>query len=65
MASVLIRLNELKKIYREQDFRFTKEQQEAYNVLLKRRHEDISGFYRDGKVWIGSSLAGKPIDESV
>tara|TARA_E500000318_G_scaffold13317_2_gene12454 strand:+ start:4577 stop:4774 length:198 start_codon:yes stop_codon:yes gene_type:complete len=65
MPSVLIRLNELKKIYREQNFNFTKEQQEAYNVLLSRRREDVSGFYRDGKVWTGSSVPGKIIEESV
>jgi len=53
----------LKEEFKRQDFTFTKEQQERYNVLLNRRREEVEQWYKDGKVWIGPSTAGKALVE--
>lgn len=53
----------LKEEFKRQDFTFTKEQQERYNVLLNRRREEVKQWYKDGKVWIGPSNAGKALAE--
>jgi len=53
----------LKEEFKRQDFTFTKEQQERYNVFLNRRREEVKQWYKDGKVWIGPSTAGKALVE--
>jgi hypothetical protein len=53
----------LKEEYKRQDFNFTKEQRERYDVLLNRRREEVKEWYKDGKVWIGPSKAGKNLEE--
>ena len=61
--TVLQRLNELRLMWREQNFKFTKEQAEAYEVLLARRRERVSQLMKEGRMWIGPSEAGKPLAE--
>ena len=61
--TVLQRLNELRLLWREQNFVFTKEQQQAYDVLLARRRERVSELIKEGRVWSGPSEAGKPLAE--
>ena len=61
--TVLQRLNELRVIWREQNFKFTKEQEEAYNVLLARRKERVSQLIKEGRMWTGPSELGKPLEE--
>ena len=61
--STLQRLKELRQMWREQHFRFTHEQQEAYNVLIARRKERVRELIKEGRVWVGPSEAGKPLDE--
>jgi hypothetical protein len=53
----------LKEEYKRQDFNFTKEQRERYDVLLNRRREEVKEWYKEGKVWIGPSKAGKNLEE--
>lgn len=53
----------LKEEFKRQDFTFTKEQQERYDVLLNRRREEVKQWYKEGKVWIGPSKAGKSLEE--
>ena len=53
----------LKEEYKRQDFNFTKEQRERYDVLLNRRREEVKEWYKEGKVWIGPSTAGKALVE--
>jgi long-subunit acyl-CoA synthetase (AMP-forming) len=53
----------LKEEFKRQDFNFTKEQQERYDVLLNRRREEVKQWYKDGKVWIGPSNVGKALAE--
>ena len=63
-SETLRELQALQKQWRKQDFKYTKEQQERYDGLLAFRREQVNKFYEDGNVWIGPSLAGKPLDES-
>jgi hypothetical protein len=53
----------LKEEYKRQDFNFTKEQRDRYDVLLNRRREEVKEWYKEGKVWIGPSKAGKNLEE--
>jgi hypothetical protein len=49
-VNVLPHLNELKDAWRRQDFKFTKEQQEEYNMLIVARRERVKYFYDNGLV---------------
>lgn len=49
-VNVLPHLNELKETYRRQDFSFTRQQQEEYDILLQARRERVKWFYETGKV---------------
>ena len=48
--NVLPYLKELKDTWRKQDFRFTKEQQAEYDMLLDARRERVKYFYANGLV---------------
>lgn len=54
-VNVLPHLNELKETYRRQDFKFTKQQQEEYDILLQARRERVKYFYEAGLVSKGRS----------
>ena len=43
-VNVLPHLVELRKTWKDQDFRFTKEQQEEYDILLQARKERVKFF---------------------
>ena len=62
-VGTLIELAELKKPLRRQDFKFTPDQHEGYDLLLSLRRVHVAEYYEDGNVWIGPSLAGKKLDE--
>jgi len=62
-VGTLNELAELKKTLRRQDFKFTPDQQERYDLLLSLRRLHVAEYYEDDKVWIGPSLAGKKLDE--
>lgn len=62
-VGTLIELAELKKTLRRQDFKFTPDQQERYDLLLSLRRLHVAEYYEDGNVWVGPSLAGKKLDE--
>ena len=49
-VNVLPHLNELKEIWRKQDFTFTKQQREEYDLLLAARRERVKYFYDNGLV---------------
>ena len=53
-SQVLKRLNELRKVYQEQTFRFTSEQQKEYDNLKEIRRERVKYFYDNDLVWKGS-----------
>ncbi len=44
-VNVLHHLKELKDAWRRQDFKFTKQQQEEYDLLLTARRERVKYFY--------------------
>jgi len=52
-VNVLPHLQELKVAWRRQDFRFTKDQQEEYDLLMQARRERVAEFYATGRVQVG------------
>ena len=49
-VNVLPYMQELMVAWRKQDFKFTKEQQEKYDLLLATRRQRVKQFYADGRV---------------
>jgi len=60
-VNVLPHLNELKDAWRKQDFKFTKDQQEQYDILIAARRERVRYFYANGLV----SKGNKQKDEEI
>ena len=54
-SQVLKRLNELRKVYQEQTFKFTSEQQKEYDNLKQLRRERVMYFYDNDLVFRGSA----------
>ena len=61
--TTLQRMKELRQMWRDNNFFFTPEQQEAYEVLSARRKERVLELYKEGRVWVGPSEAGKTVEE--
>jgi hypothetical protein len=49
-VNVLPHLQELKTLWRQQDFRYTKDQREQYDMLVEARRERVKYFYEAGLV---------------
>ena len=58
-VNVLPHLQELRKVWKQQDFRFTKEQQEEYDILLQARKERVKFFYESNRVQVGPKVVKK------
>ena len=58
-VNVLPYLQDLKKKWRDQDFRFTKEQQEEYDMLMQARRERVAWFYETKRVQVGPKVTKK------
>ena len=58
-VNVLPHLNELRETWRNQDFRFTKEQQEQYDMLMEARKERVRWFYETNRVQVGPKVIKK------
>ena len=58
-VNVLPHLQELRKTWKDQDFRFTKEQQEEYDILLQARKERVKFFYESNRVQVGPKIVKK------
>ena len=58
-VNVLPHLQDLKKKWRDQDFRFTKEQQEEYDMLMQARRERVAWFYETNRVQVGPKVIKK------
>ena len=54
-SQVIKRLNELRKVYQEQTFKFTSEQLKEYDSLKEMRRERVKYFYDNDLVWKGSA----------
>ncbi len=63
-VNVLPHLNELKDAWRKQDFKFTKQQQEEYDILISARRERVKWFYETGQVFKGSKSAADKANEN-
>jgi hypothetical protein len=57
-------LNDLKKVWRSQNFSFTKDQQEQYDMLLQARRERVAFFYETDRVQKGPKVIKKVEEES-
>ena len=62
-VKVLRSLTDMKKVYKDQNFTFSKEQQEKYDLLLELRRQRITNLKEEGRVWVGPSDAGKVKEE--
>jgi hypothetical protein len=49
-VNVLPHIQELRDTWRRQDFTFTKQQQEEYDLLIAARRERVKYFYANGLV---------------
>lgn len=49
-VNVLPHIQELKETWRRQDFKFTKDQQEQYDMLIQARRERVRYFYENDLV---------------
>tara|TARA_Y100000385_G_scaffold34371_1_gene32245 strand:+ start:1595 stop:1813 length:219 start_codon:yes stop_codon:yes gene_type:complete len=59
-SSTIIReLQELRKVWRTQNFSYTKEQQSRYTELTELRRAFIAHWEENGLVWKGPSNVGK------
>ena len=58
-VNVLPHLQELRKAWRDQDFRFTKSQQEEYDMLMQARRERVRWFYETKRVQVGPKVTKK------
>ena len=54
-SQVLKRLNELRKVYQEQTFKFTEQQQKEYDNLKQLRRERVKYFYDNDLVSKGGA----------
>ena len=62
-VNVLPHLNELKQTYKLQNFTFTKDQQEQYDMLMQARRERVSFFYETDRVQKGPKISVKKVEE--
>ena len=62
-VNVLPHLNELKQTYKLQNFTFTKDQQEQYDMLMQARRERIQFFYETERVQKGPKISVKKVEE--
>ena len=58
-VNVLPHLEDLRKTWRQQDFRFNKDQQEQYNMLVQARRERVKFFYESNRVQVGPKVVKK------
>ena len=58
-VNVLPHLNELRDKLRQQNFIFTKDQQDQYDMLLQARRERVAFFYETDRVQKGPKVTKK------
>jgi len=51
------------EVVRHQNLVWSSEQKARYAQLLEMRRQQVKDWYKEGKVWIGPSQAGKPKEE--
>ena len=55
-VNVLHHLDDMKEIFKKQDFHFTKDQQEKYDLLLQTRRERVKFFYDTNRIQRGPKV---------
>ena len=60
-SNVLKQLAELKQIYRDQYFNFTKDQQQKYNDLLNSRREIVKNWHDNDRVATSFKTVSKEV----
>ena len=58
-TAILHELQVLRKEWRRQDFRFTIEQEQRYEILVQLRRTRVNQLRENGQVWVGPSTAGQ------
>jgi hypothetical protein len=58
-VNVLPHLNELRDKWRQQNFTFTKDQQDQYDMLVQARRERVRWFYETNRVQVGPKVTKK------
>jgi len=58
-VNVLPHLNELRDTWRQQNFTFTKDQQDQYDMLIQARRERVRWFYETNRVQVGPKVIKK------
>ena len=58
-VNVLAHLEELRKTWKDQDFRLTKDQQQQYDMLMQARKERVAWFYELDRVQKGPKVSVK------
>ena len=58
-VNVLPHLEDLRKTWRQQDFRFTKDQQEEYHMLMQARRERVAFFCELNRVQVAPKVTKK------
>ena len=56
-VNVLPHLRELEATWRKQEFKYTKQQQEEYDILIAARRQRVHSFYEEDRVFKGSRAA--------
>ena len=62
-VNVLSHLEDLRKTWKLQDFKYTKDQQEQYDMLVQARRERVSFFYETDRVQKGPKISVKKVEE--
>ena len=62
-VNVLAHLEELRKTWKDQDFRLTKDQQQQYDMLMQARKERVAWFYEVDRVQKGPKVSIKKTEE--
>ena len=58
-VNVLPHLQELRDTWRQQNFTFTKDQQDQYDMLIQARRERVRWFYETNRVQVGPKVIKK------
>ena len=58
-VNVLPHLEDLRRTWRQQDFKYTKDQQEQFDMLMQARRERVAFFYETDRVQKGPKVAKK------
>ena len=62
-SNIILHLRDLRKTWRTQDFKFTREQQQEYDMLVEARRERVKYFYENDMVQKGPKVMKKKEEE--